>query len=259
MPLDKIKHIPIAVMAVLGLAQLSGCGEAEINKNPGYLVDTAEIVENIDYYQGKSVTVRNDIIKTVGKRGFVLDQDRLLKDRDILAIAIGQQVELFSDDPTPEVLFSGRVEKLNLSSIEQEYGISIEADLYRQYEGYPVIIATSTIPSPDPEDLTARPEIYYGRPLAIEGEVDEIINNRVFELDEEKAFGGEDLLVLQSNSQIQLYEEQTVIVYGTLRQFVADEFEQDYNLGWDLSTRSRLKAEYDRKPVLVAEKIIFLK
>ena len=255
---NKIKQILFKIVAVVGIAQLSSCSEGSVGKNPGYLLDTAEIVKNIDYYQGKSVTVRNDIIKTVGERGFVLDQNRLLKNRAILAINIAQQLKVFSDGPTPEVLVSGRVEQLNLSSIKREYGVSLEADLYHQYEGHPVIIATSILLSPDPEDLTAKPEIYYDQPLAIKGEVDDVISRGVFELDEEKVFGGEDLLVLQSNSQIQLYEEQTVIVHGILRQFVAEKFEQDYDLDWDLSTRSQLKAEYDQKPVLVTEKIILL-
>ena len=48
--------------------------------------------------------------------------------------------------------------------------------------------------SPDPEDLTRNSEIYYGKHLAIKGEIEDIKSYGVFELDEEQVFGGEDLL-----------------------------------------------------------------
>ena len=132
--------------------------------------------------------------------------------------------------------------------------MNLDRDLYSQYEGKPAIVATSVILSPDPEDLTRQPELYYDRSLAIQGEVDEIKDYSVFEIDEEAVFGGEDLIVVQQKP-IELEEEQNVIVYGVLRPFIVEELKRDYGLDWDLSTQKQLQAQYDGKPVFVAEKI----
>ncbi|MDJ0594733.1 MAG: hypothetical protein QNJ72_32950 [Pleurocapsa sp. MO_226.B13] len=43
-----------------------------------------------------------------------------------------------------------------------------------------------------------------------------------------------------------------------MRQFIAEDFEEDYDLDWDLAVKSDLEAEYNRKPVFVAKKIQFL-
>lgn len=247
----------VVIAALLSVAQLSACADSsKIDKDLGYLVDTAVITENVDRLIGKSVLVRNDVLQTIGKNGLILDKDRLLDGQPILVINTSEALlsetflNLPSEDSTPEILIEGEVERFSLNSIEQRYDVNLEADLYRQHEGKPVIIATSIILSPDPEDLTANPEIYYDLPLAIKGEVDDVMEFGVFELDEEQAFGGEDLVVIQSGSKVQLYEEQTVIVYGRLRQFIAEEFEQDYDL-----VISKIEAEYDRQPVFVAQKI----
>lgn len=163
-----------------------------------------------------------------------------------------------SDKNTPEVLVKGKVERLTLASIQQKYNLNLNSELYTQYENQPVIMAEKLILSPDPEDLTQNPEAYYGQPLAIKGELEDLKSYGVFELDEEQAFGGEDLIVVQPKPRIELNEKQTAIVYGTLRPFIAVELEQDYDLGWDLSVQQQIEAEYSQKPVLVAQKIQLL-
>ena len=41
----------------------------------------------------------------------------------------------------------------------------------------------------------------------------------------------------------------------TLRPFVAAEFEEEYNLTWDLDLQEQLEAEYTEQPVLVANEV----
>ena len=248
--LAKISFGAIAItMAVSG-----GCVNTSEAIERGYLVSTAEIVENVDSFVGQSVSVRNDIIETIATNGFILDQDSVLNGEAILVIDPSQTSVSVSNTDTPEVIVSGTVEKLNLARLGQKYNLNLDRDLYSQYEGKPAIVATSVILSPDPEDLTKQPELYYDRPLAIQGEVDDVESYGVFEIDEEAAFGGEDLIVLQQKP-IKLEEEQNVIIYGVLRPFIVEELNRDYNFNWDLATQKQLKAEYDRKPVFVAEKI----
>ena len=249
--LAKISFGAIAfVSAVSG-----GCVNNSEAIERGYLVSTAEIAENIDSYVGQSVSVRNDIVETVGTNGFILDHDSVLNGETVLVIDPSQSSVSVSNTDTPEVIVSGTVEKLNLARLAQN-NLNLDRDLYSQYEGKSAIVATSVILSPDPEDLTKQPELYYNRPLAIQGEIDEIKDYGVFEIDEEAAFGGEDLIVVQPKP-IELKEEQNVIIYGVLRPFIAEELKRDYNFDWDLGTQEQLQAQYDRKPVFVAEKIRF--
>ena len=248
--LAKISLGAIACM----MAVSSGCVNTSKAIERGYLVSTAEIADNVDSFVGQSVSVRNDIVKTIGTNGFILDQDSVLNGETILVIDPSQTSVSVSNDKTPEVIVSGTVEKLDLTQLAQKHDLNLDRDLYSQYEGKPAVVATSVILSPDPEDLTKHPELYYDRPLAIQGEVDDIESYGVFEIDEEAAFGGEDLIVVQQKP-IELEEEQNVIIYGVLRPFIAEEFKRDYNFDWDLATQEQLKSKYDRKPVFVAEKI----
>ena len=259
----KAAKLSLETIACLTVAILPACisisDRSQIAIDKEGLVDVGEITKNSASYIGQSVLVRNDILETIGERGLILDKDRVFSGKTILVINPSKMPSLFSEDRTPEVLVSGTVERFNLNDIEQKYSLNLEPNLYSQYENQPVIIAKSLILSPDPEDLTSNPELYYGKPLAIEGEVEDIKSYGVFELDEEQAFGGEDLLVVQLKPRIKLQEEHTAIVYGKLRPFIAVELERDYDLGWDLSIQEQIEAEYSRKPVLVAEKIQLLK
>ena len=262
MRLDKLAIKVATIVAGFTLTQLSACvgnttGDRD-NYSVNTLVDTGEITENTHRFIGRSVLIRNDVLQIIGNRGLILDKDRLIDGEPILVINMSETSIEISHDKTPEILIDGKVERFSKNSIEQKYDLNLESEIYGQYEGKPVIIATSLIMSPDPEDITANPEIYYNRPLAIKGEVDDVEDYGIFEIDEEQAFGGEDLLVVQFGSQAALNEEQTVIVYGVLRKFVMKELLQDYDLDWDSSIQTQIEAEHQQKPVLVTNKIQFL-
>lgn len=269
MPLDKADStstIKVAKMSCLAIACfsiifLSACVDnSTIKIAPSGLVDVATITENIDHFRGKSVLVRNDVLETIGDKGLILDKDRAFSGDSILVIDASETLLSFATEKekTPEVLVSGQIERLSLTDVKQKYNLNLDPNLYTQYENQPVIIADSLTLSPDPEDLTRNPEVYYGKPLAIKGELEDLQNYGIFELDEEQVFGGEDLLVVQLQPRIKLDQKQTAIVYGTLRPFIAVELERDYNLGWDLSLQKQIEAEFSQKPVLVAKKIQLL-
>lgn len=240
------------------MATISACTDTTAPIDLEGLIDVAEITQNVDKYIGKSVLVRNDIIQTIGARGSILDKDRAFNGDSILAIDISKTPIALSERDTPEVLVRGKVERLSLASVRQKYNLNLDRDLYSQYENQPVILAEKSLLSPDPEDLTRNPEAYYGQSLAVTGELEDLQSYGVFELDEEQALGGEDLIVVQPQPRIELDEEQSAIVYGTLRPFIAVELAKDYDLGWDLSIQKQIEKEYSQKPVLVAEKIQLL-
>ncbi|MEO1004262.1 MAG: hypothetical protein AAFW67_00130 [Cyanobacteria bacterium J06638_38] len=248
-----------SAIALVMITAISACSiDSPVVVEQDGLSDVADITQNPASYIGKSVLVRNDVIQIIGERGLILDKDRAFYGETILALNISEQPLKVSVEDTPEVLIMGKVERLALASIQQNYDLKLDFNLYNQYENQPVIIAEDLILSPDPEDLTRHPEAYYDQPLAIKGELEDLKSYGIFELDEEQAFGGQDLVVVQPQPRIKLSEEQTVIVYGVLRPLVTVELERDYDLGWDLSLQQQIEAEYFKKPVLVADKIIIL-
>ena len=47
----------------------------------------------------------------------------------------------------------------------------------------------------------------------------------------------------------------SLVITGQVRPFVKAEFEQDYDLTWDLDVEEEIEAEYTDKPVLVVDSI----
>ena len=112
----------------------------------------------------------------------------------------------------------------------------------KNYETKPVIIAQSVALAPDPGDITADPEKFYNQRIAVEGEVEEIRETGLFTIDEEKLFGGEDLLVYAPDVSTSrpVKEDEVITVTGVLRPFVVADFERDYDLQWDLSVKEEV-------------------
>ncbi|WP_170943969.1 hypothetical protein [Leptolyngbya sp. BC1307] len=44
-------------------------------------------------------------------------------------------------------------------------------------------------------------------------------------------------------------------VTGVLRSYIRSDFDRDYDLQWDLSVKENIEAEYEQKPVFVADSI----
>jgi hypothetical protein len=77
----------------------------------------------------------------------------------------------------------------------------------------------------------------------------------IFRLEEEGWFEGDEVLVIGASTLPTLDEAEEVVVTGTLRPFVAAEFDQEYDLTWDLDLQEQLEAEYTEQPVLVADDV----
>lgn len=249
-----LRAIAIFCSTIIFACTKSSQTKVEING----LVDIAVITQHIDRFMGKSVLIRNDIVETIGERGFLLDKDRVFGGKPILVINTAEITPIFPANSTPEVLVNGTVRRLNLIDLEQKYGLNLNPNLYAQYENQPVIVADSLIPSPDPEDLLRNPEFYEDKPLAIKGELEDITSYGLFELDEEKIFGGKDLLVVQPQPRIELDDEQNAIIYGTLHPFRIVDLTQNYDFGWDSLLQKQIEAEYTHKFILVADEILLL-
>ena len=218
-------------------------------------VTTEEVSENTEKLVGQTVTIRSDALEVIEPASFTVGDESFFGGEDILIInASGEIFELPADDT--EVQATGEVVNFVLADVESEYNLGLDPELYLDYEDKPAIIAQSLAAAPEPGEIAANPDRYYGQILAVTGEIEDIYADNVFTLDEEKLFGGEDLLVVVANpTQAPIGDGETVAVTGELRAFITSEFETDYELTWDLDVREELEAEYSERPVLIVDRV----
>lgn len=243
--------IALAVMALV----LPACGNNEANVPGAGNVTTEEVANNSAALAGKTVTVRSEPKGKVGPTSFTVEDEKFFGSEPILVVnASGEPFTLPADDDT-EIQVTGIVRNLVIADVEREYNLTLDRQYYTEYENKPAIVAQSIALSPDPGDITKNPEKYYNKRLAVVGEVEDIQNANTFTLDEDELFGGEDLLVLNPKPKTAIKDDEVVAVTGVLRPFVVAEFEREYELGWDLQLKQKLEAEYERKPVFVADSV----
>lgn len=218
-------------------------------------VTAEEVSSETSNYVGQTVTIRGDVDEVVGDASFLMDDEQVLGGEEILVInASGEGITLPQGEGS-EVQVTGEVKNFVIADIERDYGLDFDPNIYTEYEQKPALIAKSMALAPDPGDITANPETYYYKRIAVQGEVEEIKSTGVFTVDEEQLFGGEDLLVITANPDPQVNDGESVTIVGTLRPFVKAEFERDYDLTWDLDFKQEIEAEYENKPVFVADEI----
>lgn len=222
-----------------------------------YNVTLGELTGNVEDYLGQSVSVRGEAEAAVGESSFLLQDDQLFGGQEVIVFnATGTPFLLpTNDEPTEDVQVTGEVRQLVIADLEREYGLDLDPQLYVDYEDRPAIVAESIAFSPDPEEVTEQPEQYYGQTIAVSGEIGELLSDNTFRLQEEGWFEGDEVLVIGASVLPTLDEAEEVVVTGTLRPFVAAEFEQEYDLTWDLDVQEQLEAEYTEKPVLVADEV----
>ncbi len=221
--------------------------------------DSNETIENIAEEEtnlfGEQVTVRGQVETVEPGMSFYLNEEGFLEGDDVLVLNVSGKMLPEMPDEELELQVTGELGKFVLADVEREYDLDLDPDLYVDYEDRPVILANSMTLSPNLEDISERPENFYGKEVAVEGEVEEIKNDIAFTLDDEQLIGGEDLLVINVTGEPIPSQDEAVVVNGMIRPFVKAEFERDYDLTWDLDFQEELEAEYLEKPVLVVDRI----
>ncbi len=245
-----------AVALVLSAVLLPACSNNLEQRSavPETNVTAEEVADNTNQLIGKTVTVRSQPIKKIAPSTFTISDKQFFGSEPILVVnASGKPFVLPTDANTP-IQATGQVSKLVVADVNRTYNLGLDPKLYVDYESKPVIIAQSIALAPKPGEIMSNPSLYYGKPLAVTGEVEDIRGTNSFTLDEDKLFGGEDLLVLRPPiAKATVNEGEKVAVTGVLRPFIFAELERDYDLKWDLTLQKKLEAEYSKKPVLVAD------
>jgi len=220
---------------------------------PGSVATTTEnVVDNTAQLLGKTVTIRSEPVKKLGPSSFTVSDQEFFGNESILVVNATGKPFVLPAESGQEVQVTGTVRNFVLADIEREYKLGLQPNLYTEYESKPAIVAQSMALAPTPGELTSDPQKYYGKTLAVSGEVESLRSPNSFTLDEDKLIGGQDLLVIHTVPKPSVREGEKVAVTGVLRSFVLAELERDYDLQWDLTLKQKLEAEYTNKPVLVA-------
>ncbi|MGB3787521.1 MAG: hypothetical protein WA949_05895 [Phormidesmis sp.] len=256
-PLINHKGAAIKLLTVASLFLLPACASPQATDTAAEEanVTSEELVDDTSSYVGQEVTIRAAVEETVDDTAFLMEDDEYFNGEGILVINASSEPFVVPDVGETQVQVTGKVETFAMVTVSEEYGLTLDSDLYGDYENKPVIIATSIALAPDPGDITANPELYYNQRIAVEGEVAEILESGLFTIAEEKLFGGEDLLVIPSTTTAAIQDGEIVAVTGTLRPYIAADFEKDYDLQWDLSVKETIDAEYEAQPVFVADSV----
>ncbi len=214
-------------------------------------VTTEKVAEETNELIGETVTVRSEPVKKIAASTFTIKDDDFFNDDEILVVNSTGQPFVLPEGEEPAVQVTGKVAKFVLADVERDYGLDLDPNLYVEYENKPAIIAQSIALAPEPGEITKNPSQYYGKRLAVTGEVAEVVGPTAFKLDEDELLGATDLLVLTQQPKAKVEDGKTVAVTGVLRPFVVSEVERDFDL--DLSPE--LEVEYENKPVLVTEAV----
>ncbi len=218
-------------------------------------VSVGQLTDELSAYLGETVTVRQDVQELVGDSAFLLDDDQFFGGEEVLVINASEEGLMLVEGEGTEVQVTGEVREFLMADLEQEYDVELDPDLFAEYEQQPVIVAQSLALAPDPEDISENPGEYYNRRLAVNAEVEQFWSADVMTVDSEGLFDENDLLVLNPSATLDFQQDEEVVMTGVLRPFIATEIEQEYDLTWDLDLQQEIEAEYQERPVFIADEV----
>ncbi len=232
-------------------------------------------------FYGVPVSVHASVSEYHSPHSFTIEEDAWWQfDDDVLVMIPSPEPGAVALDDATFVTVVGTVRPFIQAEFERDYDWfdfdNSIADIDVNLEGRPVIVADiartsdgatlaqtndqrTRILVASPGDIADTPARFYGRTVAVRQEVEDIWSSRAFTLDEDSWWGGEDVLVLNPYpaalpGAFDDYEGEDVIVYGTVRPYIASELQQDYawynpaDADFDLDDR-------EGRPVIVASSI----
>ena len=247
--INKTLGLLLGLGAILFTAEYQQLNAQETDSNA-----TIEEIAEEEVPAGEEVTVRGEIESIESSVSFVIKEEGLFDEDEVLVINVSEQI-LSEDAEDFRLQVTGDLGTLVLADVERDYGLDLDPELYVNYETKPVIFATYMVAAPELEEVSEDPELYYGREIALEGEVDEIRNEYAFTLEEKEFISDDKLLIINATGEPIPEEDETIVVTGVVRPFIKAEFERDYDLTWDLGVETEIEAEYTEKPVMVVDSI----
>ncbi|MBO0350695.1 hypothetical protein J0895_16670 [Phormidium pseudopriestleyi FRX01] len=211
---------------------------------------TENISSNPENFIGQTVTVRGDVKEIdTSSDTFLMDDDRFLTGEGILVINSSGEVFAIPNADEMRVQVTGEVRQFLLVDINTAYGLDLDPQLYSEYENQPAIVAESLALSPTPEQVSENPDLFYNRPIAIEGQFNELLAPNAF------SFNNDEILVINADELEILPENEDLVVTGEVRPFDLAALQSEYNLNWDAELQQRMQDQYSNRLVLVADGI----
>lgn len=202
---------------------------------------------------GELVTVRSGVSETLDDYGLVL-------------AASGESILVINPTDTPftppdqevPIQVTGVLEIFNAAAIEQQYDVTLDPNLYGEYDQQPAIIAENFALAPRPQDLAEAPANYFDETIAIEGDFRSLENTpNAFALFEEGWIDDVGVLVIGTEQLVDtenLEEGENIIVTGQTQPADAATL-QAANLGWDDAQIEEFISRYENRPVIQAEEV----
>lgn len=220
-------------------------------------VQVGDLSGDLEDYLGQTVSVRGEVVETIGEEAFVISGGGLFSGDDVVVFnASGNPMPQIGDDVTERVQVTGEVQQVVIDDIAQQHGLMLDEETYGEYEGNPAIIAGKIALAPDPGEISDNPEAFFDQLIAVEGGVGEQYDANVFTISQAQFLGGSDILVIkESAAMVSFDDNDDVVILGTLRPFDLAQLEREYNLMLDDNQRQTIESDYSDEPILVADQV----
>ena len=99
---------------------------------------------------------------------------------------------------------------------------------------------------------------FYGQTVSVKADVDRVLTDHSFTLDEDALFAGPDVLVLVPSAvTAQLKHDDAVVVTGKVRRYVRAELEKEYSFFTEGKIINKdYKVDYKTRPVIIATAVV---
>ncbi|BAZ11301.1 hypothetical protein NIES4071_31270 [Calothrix sp. NIES-4071] len=245
----------ISALVILAFSAQAGNNGQQNAYSPARPVTAAQVVSSPRDFIGKTVTIRSKPTQRLEANSFKL-KDGLFSQQEPLLVVNTSGTPLNLPADNVDIQVTGRVRDFVISDIERDYNLNLNDDLYGGYVRKPVLVADNIALAPQPNQVAQAPQQYYGKTVAVTGEVEKTNTPILITLHKDQFIRGRSLPVLLTSSpKVAINKGQQVAVVGEVRPFVANDIEREYNFAWDANVKRQLEAEYQNTPVLIAEAV----
>ena len=261
---DTSRHISRKAGAYLGAIALGftalllpACDNAQETAQEQTNTTAEDVAQEPEQSAGETVTVRGEVEQTVDDSGLLIRSAGGAAGGPVLVInATGTPFVTPTNDVPIQA--TGESTQLVIADIERDYGITLDPNLYVDYENQPAIIAKSLALAPTPEQLAENPEAFYDQVIAVEGDVRGVYSPNTFSIFEEGWIDDQGLLIVgadnvSENEVGEIQEGENVTVTGRLRPFNRGELEQEFDLGLEPDVLEEFEQTYTDRPVVIAD------
>lgn len=246
------RRIRTGCLVFLGISVLAACSTPP-QSDDVLSTETEEFAadnDNLARLENQPLTLYGQFKEHLGGSLFLIEEDGQKELGEVLVLNQSESTFSVPGDAETPIWAVGEFKPLDVSELE-----TVEQETAASYEGELVLHADRITLAPDPEGLSANPEVFYNEDVTVFGEVEQVEADNTFILRDPSLFAGGGIIVIQTGDAtlVPAIEDTRVAVSGILRPYMIAELEEEYSLTWDLTIQEQLEAEYQSAPVLVVD------